>query len=783
MPVAARTPLFSPLTAAALLAGIFSATRLPALPSMAVAVMAMLAGAVVWARRKDAWRALGAFLLGAGLLAAQGNARMAVRLPAELAGTDFRITGTIVSLPVHEQRRTRFHFRVDDDAGQPPELRGRRIRLSWFDPARGADPTDASALAESPRWQLRAGERWRFEARLRPPRGLRNPGGFDSERQMLLEGVAASGHLRNVEEARRLAPATGLQAWRERMSDRIVGGSRPDSARFVAALGLGDTRGLSEADWRELRATGLTHLIAISGFHVGLVGMAAAALAWALCRLLPSLTLRAPRRIWMLAASTLGAFAYLLATGASLPTVRTVLMIGFVAGAMILRRQTGIAQSVALAIIAMLLMDPFSVLQPGFWLSFGGVVWLAWCLQSARAGHIRQFLAAQGVASLGLLPLTVVFFGQASLAGPLANLLAVPLWSLIVVPLSILGVMAEMLVEGAGSLFWRLAGLAFEPSWWLFQRMAASPLAFHWLPEGAWHALPLALLAIFVWLLPRGVPGKALAALLCLPMLWPALSLPAKGGFEVVQLDVGQGTAMLVRTADRVLLYDAGPAVPDGFDAGERAVVPALHALGVRRIDTLVISHADQDHAGGLAAVMAAFPVGELLAPPDAGVEGAVPCIAGESRHGAGVEFRFLHPSEGFPYFRNRSSCVLRVEGEGGTALLTGDIDDLIESRLLRIDATALRADVVSVPHHGSASSSSPGFVAATSASIALVSAGHGNRFGHPRASVLDRWAEAGAEPVVGFEHGAVRVRLGADGIRWQGERDRRRRFWDGSRP
>ncbi|RMH94886.1 DNA internalization-related competence protein ComEC/Rec2 [Lysobacter pythonis] len=772
---AAGTPLLSPLTAASLLAGMLLASRLPVPSPWWLAVALAAAGAGFWLFSPGKRRLLGALVCGFGLLAGQGAWRLQQWLPSAMELGEAGISGRIESLPRHEARRSRFDLRVDDDDSMPEALRGRLLRLSWYDPWR--QQVDAPP---GPRWRVHAGERWRMRVKLRAPRGLRNPGGFDGERQMLLDGVIASGHVRDEDRAQRLAAGGGITAWREAMSARILRDTRAGSARFVAALALGDTRALSRDDWQTLRATGLTHLIAISGFHVGLVGMAAAALLWALYRLWPLPARYCPRRIAMAVAAALGALAYLFATGASLPTLRTVLMIGLVAGAMILRRQTGVAQTVAVALILMLLADPLSVLRAGFWLSFGGVAWLAWCLHAAKGGHIRQFVLAQAVVTLGLLPLTVTFFGQASAVAPFANLLAVPWWSLIVVPLALLGTLAECLHPGFGAPLWTLAGLAFDPGWPLFEAAGQAPLALWWLPEAPWFALPLALLAAFAWLLPRGMPGRALAGMLWLPLLWPGAYRPAEGEVELVQADVGQGLAMLVRTRSHALLYDTGPAQSDGYDAGEHVVVPMLHARGVGRVDAAILSHADNDHAGGLQTLMRALPVARVLAPPGAPVDLAEACIAGEGWEWDGVRFRFLHPPAHFPYLKNQSSCVLRIETAHGAVLLTGDIDTLVESRLLRLSAADLRADVITMPHHGSGGSSGEAFVAATGARLALVSAGYANRFRHPREKVLGRWHDAGALTPLSFEQGALTVRIGPGGLRWQGERTRRRRFWDG---
>lgn len=769
----ARTPLFSPPNAAALLLGMLLATRLPQLPPIWLIGAVLLIGLIGWLRGKQLMQVIGAFLLGLGLLMGQGAWRMSALLPASLELREATISGRIVDLPIHDERRTRFDFLVDDAASEAKALRGQRLRLSWYDAWRNQGDKPG------PRWQLKAGERWRLQVKLRAPRGLRNPGAFDGERQMLLDDIAAAGHVREVESAMRLNAGHGIVAWRDDMATRIARDTRAKSGRFVAALALGDTRGLSIEDWETLRAAGLTHLIAISGFHVGLVGLALAGLMWGIYQWLPGLGRRCPRRIAMAAAAMVGAFAYLLATGASLPTLRTVLMIAFVAGALMLRRQTGVVQSLSVALMLVLMMDPLSVLRPGFWLSFGGVAWLAWCLQGMRAGHIRQFIAAQAVASLGLLPLAVAFFAQASVVGPLANLLAVPWWSCVVVPISLSGTLAEMLHPGWGAPLWTLAGRAFDLSWPLFEWLADSRLALLWLPQAASWALPFALLGVFAVLLPRGAPGRALAGTLLLPLLWPATHVPKQGEVEIVQVDVGQGTAMLIRTRHHTLLYDAGPATPQGFDAGERSVLPLLRAYGVDHLDTMVLSHADADHAGGSDAIARALTVDQTLAPPYSPLDGTTPCIAGQAWTWDGVRFRFLHPTPGFPYLRNQSTCVLRIETIHGAALLTGDIDDLIEARLLRLPLADLRADVVSVPHHGSGGSSSEAFVAATGAELALISSGYANRFRHPRSNIVARWKDAGAEPLVSSELGAIRVRIGRGGVTWTAERIESARFWD----
>lgn len=774
-PTDAALPPFGIAVACALLVGVACLLAFPAAPAWWCCVLSAGTGAWLWVRSGRTWRLCGVLLFGMGWCGLHASWSLGRQLPPTLEGGDVTLIGRVIELPQHETRRTRFEFRVEDGPDAPASLRGARLRLSWYD--------DAKSAARSRRFGLLPGSRWQIAARLRAPRGLRNAGTLDSEKHAFAQRVAAIGYVRDPYRTRQLSHESGIDAWRDRMSRRIEANVPGDASRYVRALALGDTRALDEGDWETLRATGLTHLIAISGFHVGLVAGFFALLASGAWRAWPMLALRMPRPQASAGAALIGAFGYAAVAGFALPTVRTLLMIAVVVTARLWRRPLRVAESLALASIAVLLFDPLAMLTAGFWLSFAGVAWLAWCLPDARGQPIaKTFLSAQGVATVGLLPLTVALFGQASLAGPIANLIAIPWWSLVVVPLSLVGTALEALQAGWGGWAWRSAAWCFDLSWPLFQRLADSGIALWWLPEPRCWAWLLAMFAAFWCLLPRGVPGKPLALLLWLPLLWPDRDLPAHGEAEIVVLDVGQGLSVLVRTRTQALLYDMGPATVDGYDAGERAVVPALHALGVRRLDRMVVSHGDGDHAGGLAAVRRVHAGVPIVAPEGAGIDGATPCLAGQAWRHDGVRFRFLHPTPYFPYLGNEASCVLRIETAHGAALLTGDIGEVIERGLLRRARDSLRSTVVVTPHHGSATSSDEEFVAATDARLALVSAGHGNRFRHPHPSVVQRWRAGGAQVLATPEGGALRIRLQPGGPIAQSRRATHPRLWDAAR-
>ena len=774
-PVPARLGRCSAL---AITAGATACAQAPALLPAPGAWAGMLLGVVLW---WPPWRGrwLGMLLIGGCWASLHGHWSLQAQLAAGAAPWNGVLVGRVADLPEHRAAFTRFLLQVDTAPAIPAPLRGKRVQVYWSDVAARGHLDRAPPGSEPRRSQVRAGARWELALRLRPPRGAVNPGGFDAERHALLLGIAATATVREPALAREMEAPRGVAAWREAMAARITRALPGERARFIQALALGDTRALGDPDWYALRALGLTHLIAISGFHVGMVGVALGALVsllWRCHRVLPQLL---PRPIAAALGGALGAAGYALVAGLSLPTVRTALMIVVVATACAGRRRPGWGQALALAALASLLVAPLSVLSAGFWLSFGGVLCLLWCLpggagSNGLSGMLRGFVGAQAVASVALLPLVIALFGQASRLGPLVNLLAVPCWSLLVVPPALLGTALEAVHPGLGDWAWRLAAAVFDASWRWLQPLSGGPAAIWWLPEAPRWAVPLAVSGIFWLLLPRPHGGVLAAALLCAPLLWPAARRPAQGAVELLVLDVGQGTAVLVRTAHHSLLYDTGPP-----GSSERAVLPALHALGEGPPTRVVLSHTDTDHAGGLPALRQAMPELVVQAPAGARIPGTRICQGGQRWQWDAVVFEVLHPPAGAAGHGNEASCVLRIVSPHGSVLLPGDIGQRAEAALLQADARALAAQVVLVPHHGSGGSSSAPWVAAVSPRLALVSAGHGNRFGHPRAPVVQRWRDVGAEVLGTAGSGALRVWLDGQGLHVREQRVHAAHWWD----
>ncbi|HEY6967537.1 MAG TPA: DNA internalization-related competence protein ComEC/Rec2 [Burkholderiales bacterium] len=703
--------------------------------------------------------------------------RLADRLAPELEGRDLEVVGVVSSLPATGERSLRFEFEPESAAAPLPG----KILLSWYrNPPEGELREDQPAILGAP---VHPGERWRFTVRLRRPHGLFNPHGFDYEGWLMERGVGATGYVRYSKTAfakklgERGTFADRIEGLREAVRDRFrnVLGETPASG-ILAALAVGDQRAISAEEWRLFNRTGVTHLMSISGLHVTLVSGLCAWLAGWLWRRSAWLVQRLPARKAAASAAIAGALGYTLIAGFAVPAQRTFWMVTMVAAALWSGRIAAPARVLALALAVVLAFDPWAALAPGFWLSFGAVA-LIFYVSENRQDLVTQWLRVQSAVTLGLAPAALFLFSQFSVVGPLANAVAIPVVSAVVTPLALLAALIPWDVV--------LQLAAWLTAWLLqFLEWCAS------LPAAVWqqHAPPLwtLLLALagVAWLLaPRGVPWRAAGLALMLPAVALPPPAPAPGEAWITTLDVGQGLAVLVRTANRALLYDAGPAFGADADSGERIIAPYLRAAGVGRLDAMIVTHNDNDHAGGAASVFENFEVDALLSslPGDHPLLGAVAdprrCAAGTRWTWDGVQFAILHPQDAAAQAKrsNDLSCVLKVSAGGRSVLLTGDIEKPAELELLRRDAALLAADVLLVPHHGSRTSSSAEFLAAVDARAMVIAAGYRNRFGHPNAGVLERLRA----PVFRTDrNGAITVALAGGSVEIAGERQRRRRYW-----
>ncbi len=735
-------------TAALLVLLIVSALFLLAEPlPLAVAGLAIPALPLLFLKNWPS-RWLGISLLTLALSTAHFHWLFSWHLPDTDIQQDVRIEGKIVSLPEAGDRSQRFLFSLEryNDAALP-RWQPARLRLSWYEPA----------------VQPRVGERWQFTVRLKPPRGSLNFQGFDYERWLFAQHVRATGYVRGKPAALRMAASEGLsvQSVRQGLRDQLLALPLQHGA-VIAGLSFGADDAITPDVWRLLRDTGTTHLVAISGLHITLIAMVFGFVVAGLWRLSPWLMLRWPAPLAGIIAGLLAAFCYSALAGFSTPTLRAVLMLAVVASGWLWRRQMALSSTLSLALIMTLLLDPCAVLEPGFWLSFGAVA-LLFLLGAGRPIAPPWWWTAvrvQVLLSLALLPMTLLWFGQASLVSPLANLLAVPWVSFVSTPLALLGCLLLPCWQAAGQLLlsasdWTLI-VFFDGLRWLAGWSLAS-----WQPPAlSWPAMLMLILAAVLMVAPWTPWRRWLPLLLVLPVLgW---AFPRHPSARLTMLDVGQGTAVVLETAEGVLVYDVGPR-GERFDAGEQVLLPALRAAGWSKIDQLWLSHADNDHAGGAPALLAAMPAAIVRGgQPVDGVPLSA-CERGQQLSLAGAQITVLHPAiDSAANKANDRSCVLRIDIAGYRLMLAGDISAEVEAELVSRDAGALQADILLMPHHGSAGSSSAPFVAAVAARWVLISAGYRNPHRHPRLEVVARYRAQGAELFNTAELGAVTLDLQA---------------------
>ncbi len=724
------------------------------LPPLWLSALLISAGALL------AWRLPWARLIFAVCLGAfWAQAHLSLPLHASFPETLLRevlvIEGRIASIPAIKDAGRRFNFAVErtelDD--QPLAFRG-LVRLSCYRDC----PTP------------RAGERWRLLVRLKPRHGYTNPGGIDYERWLFEQGIQATGHLLRPERAERLDAGAGrywLTRWRQVLGEHLARtlGDSPGLG-LIQALTIGERSALDPSLWAALTGTGTNHLVAISGLHVGLVAGGVLMLVrrlWASSAGAIRL-MAAPRAAAI--AGALAALAYAGLAGFSVSTQRALIMLAVVLGALFLQRTLRPYHALVLALVAVLFWDPLAVLAYGFWLSFGAVAVLLFNLgQRLPSRHLwTRWGRAQWAIGLGLLPLLLLFFGQASLVAPLVNLVAVPVFSLVLLPLVLISSLLSFIpglawpLEQAGALLdWCVSGL----SWIAAQPWAAGQLPAR--PTWVWVA---AFLGVGLLLAPRGLPGRWLGLVMLLPLVAVRAPLPAPGEAWFTLLDVGQGLSAVVQTRAGTLVYDAGPGYPSGFNTGERVLVPFLKAAGIERIDRLVISHADRDHAGGIVGLLGAVAIGSVQSgePGELTSLTADFCRAGTGWDWSGVSFRFLHPDDAREE-GNNASCVLRIATNGGAILLTGDVDKRIERALVARFGAELRADILVAGHHGSATSTAAEFLQAVAPDWVLFASGYGNQFGFPVAEVVDRVAAFGSDMMSTASAGAIELRLGPQGL------------------
>ncbi len=695
--------------------------------------------------------------------------RLQTQLPLACEQQVIAVQGVIVSVPERDARGQHVDFAIERsfkaDCPMP-----KQVRLHLYNQSYRGDSAKTSAGLPT----LQAGERWQWSVRLKRPHATRNPHGFDYAAWCLSNNIGAGGAIVSKIPMRRLQtlvwqPSALIAYWRSAVGHRIekVVGATPQSA-VLRALVIGDDSQIARDDWQLFVDAGINHLVSISGLHITMLASIGYLLTGWVWRLRPRLALWIPSRLAAGAGGALVAIAYSALAGFSIPTQRTLLMLLTMIAMLSLKQRLPFSWVLSAAVWVVLVMDPWAVMAPGFWLSFGAVAILAF----AMGGRLRPArwwqgaLQTQWVITLAFVPVLILLFNQLSLISPLANGLAIPLVSLAIVPLAIAGSIlpVDFLLHLAANL-WEFCAHGLH---WLRQLPGAvwySPTP----PVWAWL---LAMAGMLVWLLPRGWPLRWAGLLLWLPLLLPTQAALQPGQMRVTVLDVGQGLSVLVQTAHHAMLYDAGPAYSEESDAGQRIVLPYLRHLGVNHLDTVVISHDDNDHSGGMASVLAGVSTGDLLssltpdsdffkqiqALPKPPVFRRQPCYQGQQWQWDNISFRMLSPAKNANsgLKDNDKSCVLQVVSAHGSLLLTGDIEKGAERWLLESAPEQLASTVMTMPHHGSKTSSTIGFVNAAQPAIAIATVGYLNRFGHPKPEVISRYEAIGTQILRSDKDGAV---------------------------
>jgi competence protein ComEC len=679
------------------------------------------------------------------------------QLLPNLEGKNVMMQGTIQSIPEKRLLSQSFEFQAKNltiNAVEEPV--NALLALSWYKPY----PS------------LKVGDEWQLQVRLKRPHGLSNPGSFDFDQSDFFKGIRAKGYVVNG-SANQLLYSNKSHDIVGRVRQRLDAavqkhlGDNPMTG-IIRAVTVGDKSGITQAQWTVFQRTGTNHLIAISGLHIGLVSGLFFALVNFCWRCFPRLCLRMPSIRVAAFAGILAAFIYSALAGFEVPTQRALIMLIFFMGSLLFKKRLRPWHAWSWAMIVVLIVNPLNVLSPGFWMSFIAVGGLIYGLSGRLQEHGLwwKWGRAQWVMTLAIMPVTIIVFQQASLVAPLANALAIPWVGLIVVPLSLVACFFSFSWTISSVLFY-VASKAMQGFWFVLKTLSS-------FPEVAWlHAMPnlyiltITVFGVFILLSPKGLPGRMLGALCLLPLIFYQAPRPAMNDFSLTLLDVGQGLSSVIQTKNHVLVFDTGADYGDGFNMGSVVLIPYLRDRGITHLDTLVVSHGDNDHIGGAASLLQQFPAKQVFTSVPDRFKTILPassalslCLSGQSWVWDGVSFQFLFPVPSLLGLDNNSSCVLKISNGTHSVLLTGDIEKPAEEYLVAHEKNDLSADILVAPHHGSKTSSTPDFIEAVNPKIVLFPVGYENKYHFPSSSVVARYQAMGVQAYDSSHDGAISFEL-----------------------
>jgi competence protein ComEC len=701
------------------------------------------------------------------------------RIPHNIESKTLRVIGTVLDIPHRQSDTLRFYFNVeqsvlsDNPLHQLP-FQG-KIKLAWY---RHAAP------------QFASGEKWQLEVKLKRPRGFVNTGGFDYERWLFREGVLATGYVHTSEHNQRIttAPQWHLNAIREKIYRSIQAQlNNPDSAALISALSVAIRQDINPAHWQIFSATGTSHLIAISGLHIAMVAGFAFIPISLIWMLFPALYLRLPSKIAMLVLGAVFATAYALLAGFTIPTQRALVMVLFGLFALLLKQKIPLGHILAASLLAVLLIDPLASLSEGFWLSFFAVALIFYILGQTHKPLPHRLFVIQLLLSFGMIPVSAAFFSSASLISPIANIVAIPWVTLLLAPSILVGVLFLSIAP-------IISHYCFAVAAWGLDILLAYLGYLSTLPYSSLHfadippfIIIIALIGVILMALPRYFVGRYLAIIFIAPLFLFSSKRPAEGEFKLTVLDSGQGLASVLQTQNHVMVFDTGERYSAQFDIGKMVLIPYLQSQQINAIDKLVVSHADKDHSGGAAAILATVPVIQFIS-NDAlkiNTKTAMPCQAGQQWVWDKVHFEILSPSPAQAALsQNERSCTIKVSNAYHSLLLLADIEKKAEHALVKNKRMDLKADVMLVPHHGSKTSSSWPFIAAIEPQLAIVSAGYRNRFNHPSPNIMSRYQQLHIPVFNTAQQGEIQVTFpnSPAEINVSLKRSDHKKFWDQTR-
>lgn len=733
------------LFAIGFLAGDLYVQSLSALPTNAILLaMAMLCLMIYFITRKHVLYAylLIAFTLGFTYTAWYANHILSWTLPHESEGKPLLLRGSIVSLPSQKQWATSFLFAVTEPFHAKIKLSERQLP------------------------NLNVGDEWQFLARLKRIHSTKNPGGYDYEAWALQSKLRATGYIVASNDNKKLAhhwyvsTINQVRQYLQTQLNQHLPASK--TAPWLMALTIGERNNISADDWEVLRNTGTNHLLAIAGLHIGIIAaLAHFFVSWS-WRRFPSLLLRFPAQHAGACGALIAAISYSAMAGFSIPTKRACIMLIVLMMGLLRRRQLNPWNTWALAMLLVMLLNPLSLLEESFWLSFGTIALIIY----GMSGRLQtnsfwwKWGRAQWIIGIGLIPLSLLFFQQCSLISFVANTIAIPWLSFFILPFTFFATLFIFISPTVTSFLLAIADFSLSGLWKILNFLAHLHFA-------VWHqAMPsmmiliITTIGILILLLPAGFPGRYIGSIWILPLLFFKPATPELGKYWLTLLDVGQGLSVVVQTHSHVLVFDAGPRFSADFDMGESVVVPYLRQIGIQKVDEMIISHGDNDHIGGAKAIMNAFDVTAIHTSVPEKFGHANLCLAGVAWQWDQVQFRFLHPSAEMLDLDNNSSCVLRIDNGKQHVLLTGDIEKQAEQELVANHAAELMADVLVAPHHGSKTSGFKPFVSRVHPTYVLYAIGYRNRYHFPNASIVHTYDSIHATQLDTATAGAIQFKF-----------------------